>query len=155
MSNSIAVSAGGSHVLVLKKDSTLWAKGDNEYGQLGTGNHNRSDTFVMVLSKVMAVAGGNRFTLALRPDGMLWMTGGTGYGEFRKYGIYDNKKRTLFKKVLPDVVTMATSWDDSFTSFCLAIKADGTVWGYGGDGWGVFGRRDLSGFDTWSQIYHN
>jgi hypothetical protein len=90
-----------------------------------------------VLSKVVAVAGGNRLTFALRTDGILWATGGRGFGENRKFDDYDNKKRTLFRRDLTDVTAFATSWDSygTFEGFSLAIKKDGTVWGYGNDGW--------------------
>lgn len=127
----------------------------NEYGQLGTGDNNNRYRFEMVLSKVTAIAGGNRFTMALRTDVILWTTGGNGFGEFPRLDIYDNKERTLFRRELTDVAIMATSWNtETFQGFRLAIKTDGTIWGYGEDGWGVFGRENLSGFETWSQIYH-
>ena len=32
-----AISAGGRHSLVLKQDFSVWATGDNGYGQLGNG----------------------------------------------------------------------------------------------------------------------
>jgi alpha-tubulin suppressor-like RCC1 family protein len=32
-----AISAGYFHTMILKTDGTLWATGDNEYGQLGDG----------------------------------------------------------------------------------------------------------------------
>jgi alpha-tubulin suppressor-like RCC1 family protein len=31
------VSSGAKHALIVKKDKTLWATGDNTYGQLGNG----------------------------------------------------------------------------------------------------------------------
>jgi alpha-tubulin suppressor-like RCC1 family protein len=33
------ISAGQDHTLVLKTDNTLWACGDNKYGQLGDGTY--------------------------------------------------------------------------------------------------------------------
>ncbi len=153
--DAIAIAAGGYHSLILKKDSTLWATGWNEYGQLGTGDNNDRHGFEMVLSKVLAIAAGNRMTFALRTDSILWATGGNGYGDNPKYDDYDNKERTLFRRDLENVRSIATSWDaqGTFQGFSLAIKNDGTVWGFGGDGWGVFG-RGISELGSWSELQH-
>jgi alpha-tubulin suppressor-like RCC1 family protein len=153
--DAIAVSAGGDHSLILKNDGTLWVSGWNEYGQLGTGDHDDRHGFEKVLSKVVAIAGGNRLTFALRTDGILWATGGRGFGENRKFDDYDNKKRTLFRRDLTDVTAFATSWDSygTFEGFSLAIIKDGTVWGYGTDGWGVFG-KGVSALSEWTELHH-
>jgi len=37
MTDVIAVAAGATHTLIIRKDGTLWAFGDNAYGQLGDG----------------------------------------------------------------------------------------------------------------------
>jgi alpha-tubulin suppressor-like RCC1 family protein len=150
-SEAIAVAAGGYHSLVLKKDGTLWGSGSNEYGQLGTGDNQDRHGFEKILSKVVAVAGGNRLTLALRTDGILWAVGGTGFGEFVKYGIYDNKKRVLFRRNLDQVKAFTTSCDADGSS--LAIKKDGTVWGYGGNGYGAIAPccEDLK---EWTELVH-
>lgn len=34
----IAISAGAGHTVAQKSDGTLWAWGDNSYGELGTGD---------------------------------------------------------------------------------------------------------------------
>ena len=33
-----SISAGGHHSLILKTDGTVWATGQNNYGQLGNGS---------------------------------------------------------------------------------------------------------------------
>jgi alpha-tubulin suppressor-like RCC1 family protein len=38
-SNVTAIATGGYHSLFLKSDGSLWAMGDNEYGQLGDGTY--------------------------------------------------------------------------------------------------------------------
>jgi hypothetical protein len=62
----------------------------------------------------------------------------------------------MFVRFLSDVVSMATSWDPgTFSGFCLAIKKDSTVWGFGGDGWGVFGNKmNLTSYAEWAEFFH-
>ena len=43
-SDVVAVAAGQFHSLFVKRDGTLWAMGDNYYGQLGLGNTTNRDT---------------------------------------------------------------------------------------------------------------
>ena len=38
LDNVISISAGLSHSFALKEDGTVWAWGENKYGQLGIGN---------------------------------------------------------------------------------------------------------------------
>jgi len=68
----ISISAAGSgHFLALKKDGTVWAWGDNESGQLGSGTYLDSDKPIQVkgLTKVVSIAVGHAFSLSLKEDG--------------------------------------------------------------------------------------
>ena len=42
--------AGYEHSMVLKADGTVWATGQNDYGQLGDGTTSDKRSFVQVLS---------------------------------------------------------------------------------------------------------
>ena len=75
-----AVSAGLDHVLALKSDGTVWAWGDNLYGELGNQNMAFSSTPVQVsgIAGVTAVAAGSYYSLALKSDGTVWTSGCLG-----------------------------------------------------------------------------
>lgn len=78
-------SAGGAHTLAVKNDGSLWAWGENSYGQLGDG------TTIQRLSPVKigdgfrtAVAGGyadNSHSAAIKTDGSVWAWGGNLKGQ--------------------------------------------------------------------------
>src|SRR5439155_24408811 len=76
------------HSLALKSDGTVWAWGDNLYGQLGFTTTMSCGLFmrpcstvpglVVGLNGVAAVAaGGGGFSLALKSDGTVWTWGAT------------------------------------------------------------------------------
>ncbi len=64
----------GQHPLALKADGTVWAWGDNLYGQLGNGSNTDSSVPVQVagLAGVVGIAagvGGGQHAGALKADG--------------------------------------------------------------------------------------
>ncbi|KRE21939.1 RCC1 domain-containing protein [Paenibacillus sp. Soil522] len=78
LSSVSAVAAGGrSHNLALKSDGTVWAWGDNDYGQLGDGTTTRRYPPVQVqgLGSVATIAAGTSHSLALKSDGTVWAWG--------------------------------------------------------------------------------
>lgn len=79
----IGVAAGRDFSLALKSDGTVWAWGDNVYGQLGNGNNADSLVPVQVdgLTSIVAIVAGRAHALALRSDGALWAWGWNGNGE--------------------------------------------------------------------------
>ncbi|MHC4717972.1 MAG: RCC1 domain-containing protein, partial [Planctomycetota bacterium] len=84
-----AISAGVWHTVALKADGTVWAWGENVYGQLGDGGTTRSSTPVQVvgpggsgfLTGVTAIDAGGTHTVALKDDGTVWAWGFNDDGE--------------------------------------------------------------------------
>jgi alpha-tubulin suppressor-like RCC1 family protein len=96
-SNVTAIAAGAFHSLLLKNDGSLWATGDNRYGQLGDGIANTSYPYgtnqpqLIVASNVTAISGGHH-TLFLKSDGSLWAMGDNFYGQLGD-GTFNNTNR--------------------------------------------------------------
>ena len=65
------VAAGAYHSLLVRADGTVWAWGDNTFGQLGDGTLTNRSSPVQVpgLSGVTALSAGYDHTVALRQDG--------------------------------------------------------------------------------------
>jgi hypothetical protein len=119
----MAVATGGTHSLALKSDGTLWAWGDNLFGQLGDGTTTDRSTPVPVsgLTGVVAVAAGNDYSLAVKSDGTLWAWGSTGFlprGDVTPMQVPN----------LTGVVAVAATGPNN-----LAVKSDGTLWAWGWD----------------------
>ena len=118
-----AISAGYFHTMILKTDGTLWATGDNEYGQLGDGTTTNRSTPVQVMRDVQAVAAGGCHTMILKTDGTLWATGDN---EYRQLGDGTTTNRSTPVQVMRDVQAVAAGvWHN------MILKTDGTLWATG------------------------
>jgi alpha-tubulin suppressor-like RCC1 family protein len=134
----IAIAAGAYHSLALKNDGTVWAWGDNGFGQLGNGtNIVKSNVPVQVssLTGVIAIAAGAYHSLALKNDGTVWAWG------YNNYGQLGNGSNIFYSNVpvqvssLTGVIAVAAMG----SSHSLALKNDGTVWAWGANGSGQLG----------------
>lgn len=74
--NVRVISAAYNHTMYLKNDNTLWASGNNSYGELGDGSTNRILTHIQVMSDVQFVSIGRFHTLVIKVDDTMW---GSGY----------------------------------------------------------------------------
>lgn len=65
--------------VVLKKDGTVWAWGQNDFGQLGDGSfeHRAVPVQVKNLDHIVQISANYDFNLALREDGTVWFWGFT------------------------------------------------------------------------------
>jgi alpha-tubulin suppressor-like RCC1 family protein len=132
----VEVEGGGYHSLALKSDGTVWAWGDNLYGQLGDGTNAERKTPVKVsgLTDVVDVDAGFEHNLAVKSDGTVWAWGGNLKGQLGD-GTYTESNNTPVKVGdLTDVVAVSGSWYHS-----LALKSDGTVWAWGDNVYGQLG----------------
>ncbi|WP_274648814.1 fibronectin type III domain-containing protein [Paenibacillus humicola] len=133
------VSAGGGHTLALKRDGTVWAWGNNAYGQLGYGSATEGGTTpvqVQGLDSVTAIAAGGSHSLALKSDGTVWAWGENFYGELGDGTPEGSSRSSSPVQVhnLSSVVAIAAG-----NEYSLAVKSDGTVWSWGLNTWGQLG----------------
>jgi VCBS repeat-containing protein len=84
----VAIAAGHSHSLALKSDGTVWAWGENNYGQMGDGTTTQRNTPVKVkdntgtayLTGITAIAAGDYHNLTIKSDGTVWAWGRIDHG---------------------------------------------------------------------------
>ena len=122
------------HSLALKSDGTVWAWGQNTYGQVGDGTTTNKRTPVQVsgLNGVTAVAAGEYHSLALKSDGTVWAWGENGHGQLGDGTTTDSGAPVQVKGAggagsLSGVAVIASGGH----GHSLALKSDGTVWAWG------------------------
>ncbi len=138
----VTVSSGHEHTIALKSDGSLWAWGSNEFGQLGRTAPNRcggSDALkypgqVGMERDWVSIAAGTWHTLAIKSDGTLWAWGSNSSGQLGD--------GTTTDRYYPVQIGTENTWRSLFKgrgSFTLALKSDGTMWSWGGNGDGQLG----------------
>ena len=118
-----AVSVGQQFTLAIKNDGSLWAWGDNYFGQLGDGTETHRDRPVKIMDNVIACAAGDDFAAAVKSDGTLWTW---GYNYFGQLGDGGTASRSKPKQVMTGVKSVCASFSN-----CAAVKTDGTLWVWG------------------------
>lgn len=118
MTNVQKVFRGNYNTFAIKNNGTLWATGDNVYGQLGNGTFgfaNVSYTFIPIgtATNWKEISANSQHTIGLRTNGTLWAWGNNEYGSVGD-GTATNWK------------TVATCISASF-----GIKTDGSLWCWG------------------------
>jgi Raf kinase inhibitor-like YbhB/YbcL family protein len=132
-----AIAAGAYFSVALKNDGTVWAWGNNFYGQLGNGIANVWSRPVQVsnLVDVKAIAVGEDHALAVKDDGTVWAWGNNSHGQLGSGDLGVVKAKEPVQVLgLSDVKAVAAGYAHS-----LALKGDGTVWAWGLNGCGQLG----------------
>jgi alpha-tubulin suppressor-like RCC1 family protein len=150
LSGMVQVAAGqyGSSYAV-KKDGTVWDCGYNQDGQLGDGNTTNQYTPAQVpgITGVTAVAAGWTMAIALKNDGTVWSWGSNSYGELGS-GAFTTVRPSAGQVInLNHVIAIA-----AYNQFSLALKSDGTVWGWGRNDYGQLGIGNTTSQNTPIQI---
>jgi len=136
------VTAGGNHTVAIREDGTLWTWGDNTYGQLGRAV--TSETPANAPGQVQpgtrwVLASANRnHTLAIGEDGSLWGWG-QNWGNRIGLGTGNPQADTPIR-------IMSGTYDWRYVSagyrHSFAIRADGSLWGWGVNSYGQIGLGD-------------
>ena len=128
-----------NHVLAIKADGTLWAWGENSFGQLGDGTNISKRTPVQIGPGIswasLSESAGVQFSLAIATNGTLWGWGYNAYGQLGNNTTYGGVTSD------PTQIGTETNWQKVSTGsdHTLAIKTDGTLWAWGGNYRGQLG----------------
>lgn len=131
--NWSTIAVGWPYTMALKTNGTLWAWGDNGFGQLGDGT--KTDKYVptqITGSNWACIAVGTYHSHAIKTDGTLWSWGWNKYGQLGD-GTYVDKNT-------PAQIS-GSNWSTITAggAHCLALKTDGTLWAWGDNSFGQLG----------------
>jgi len=145
------VSGGMNFSMAIKADGTLWAWGDNAYGELGLGDivNRLVPTQIGSATDWASIAAGHQHVLAIKADGTLWAWGLNDHGQL---GLGD----TLTRLVPTQVGSAQWVCVDAGASHSVGLLLDGTLqaWGYGAYGQlGTGGLADEHARPTWATAY--
>ena len=140
--NNVSVSDRNVHAT--KTDGTLWVWGTNGYGQLAQNNDGPSggkSSPVQIPGTTWTgdLASGQGLLGAIKGDGTLWLWGQNETGNIGQNEPSSNQNHRSSPVQVP-----GTTWDElsMCDTACMAIKTDGTVWGWGNNDSGTFGVND-------------
>jgi surface protein len=149
------VTGGQDFRIAIKTDGTMWAWGSNNRGQTGLGTSSGTTvnpTRIGTASDWSSVSAGNNFVLAIKNNGTLWAWGDHTWG---RTGLGSSSGF----RTTPAQVGSDTDWkqvsagtDDGTVTLelaaTLAVKNNGTLWGWGSNRNGIPGQGFSSTFVT-------
>ncbi|MCX4792117.1 MULTISPECIES: RCC1-like domain-containing protein [unclassified Streptomyces] len=155
LTHVVAIDAGRTHALALRRDGSVLAWGDNAFGELGDGTTINRNTPVWVcapgqtapctrfLTHVRTFAAGRNHSLALRRDGIVLAWGNNAFGELgdgtttnrnTPVGVCAPGQTAPCTRFLTHVRTITAGGRDS-----LALGKDDTALTWGDNAFGQLG----------------
>jgi alpha-tubulin suppressor-like RCC1 family protein len=129
-------------------NAQMWEWGDNAFGQLGQNNvtHRSSPVQVGSITGWKTVSS-NFHCLAVKYDGTLWSWGRNTWGE-----LGDN---SVIHRSSPVQIGALTNWSQITavqSGSSIAIKTDGSLWGWGQGSYGQIGNGSVQTFSSPVQV---
>ncbi|MCL9809912.1 T9SS type A sorting domain-containing protein [Flavobacterium luminosum] len=129
------ISAGDEFSLAIKKNGTLWAWGDNAFGQLGDNSTSDKNTPIQIgiATDWSFVSAGTEHSLGINKNGELWAWGKNSSARF---GI-----NTPSYSHVPIRIGSDTDWSVVLASreHGVGLKTNGTFWTWGSNATGQLG----------------
>lgn len=151
MDNVITVSASAVNTMAITSDNVLWGWGLNKFGNLANGTGASETTPHKIMENVAGVSTGEHYSMAIKTDSSLWAWGlnfcsalGSGLEgnvQITESSLYQHEYyQTEPIKVMDDVAAVAAS-----SSSTIAIRSDGSMWGWGSNAWGNLCNSSMGG----------
>lgn len=135
------IDIGQKYVAAIRNDGTLWTWGRNNLSQLGTANTTDRSSPVQVGDKTdwYKIFAGETHTAGIRTawNNDLYTAGvGTTFNS-----TYEGINGWTYPRKSPILVSQVNPWREIYSGLnhFIAIKTDGTLWGWGGDAFGQIG----------------
>lgn len=147
--NWVSATAGGSYSLGLKSDGTIWSCGYNFDGQLGLSD--RQDRLFLTQigsdNTWVCLGAGSNHSMALKANGTLYT-----WGKNNTMQLGDNTIVSF--RTFPTLIGTDKDWTAiSATNVgSNALKANGTLWAWGGNGIGQYGNNTVTDSNVPLQI---
>lgn len=133
--SAISEGASAEHMLAIKEDKTVWAWGQNTYGQLATAasDYEYFPLKIKGLENIVQVVAGKGHSVALKGDGTVWTWGWNKNGQL---GQGNNENQTKVKRVpnLNNIVAISAG-----AKHTIALDKNGHVWAWGANHLGQLG----------------
>ncbi|WP_395813673.1 RCC1 domain-containing protein [Archangium minus] len=142
ISDVVAISAGKYFSLALRRDGSVWAWGDNLTSQLGIDGSSISQRAepapIPGLTNVVSISAGGYHALAVRQDGSVWAWG-LLYELGGSYYPFPGTTPVQVPGLSDAVAVTASSAMNWMSASSLALRQDGSVWGWGDNSYGQLG----------------
>ena len=125
------IAGGQGSSFVIMADGSLWAFGQNAYGQLGDGTDIMRQVPVWVMDDVVAVSARGRTSMAIRNDGTLWAWGRNIKGQVETGHSWYSINPV---QIMDNVISVSVGH-----THAAAIRADGSLWMWGSNSSGQIG----------------
>ena len=122
MNNVDSTAEGFYHRIILKTDGTVWTSGNNDLGQLGTGDEESSDVPIKIMENVKYVNTGIYSSFAITDDNTLWKWG-NNYGDYTGIGKYSILSPVKYAENVKQVCPK--------NGYNLVLKTNGELWMHG------------------------
>jgi uncharacterized repeat protein (TIGR01451 family) len=127
LSGVTCIWAGTGLSVAVRNDGTVWTWGDNHNGQLGaSGGSLNTPTQVSGVTGVTAVASSFNHVIVRKADGTVMGWGMNAFGQTGSSNLVNVNPVPAQVNGLSGVTAVAAG-----SGFSLALKSDGTVWGWG------------------------
>ena len=139
------IACATNNTVAVKSNNTLWAWGINTNGSLGTLNTTNYSFPQQIIGYGTNWSTNNisnfvNTVAAIKTDGTLWTFGTNSYGQLGEFGFPLNRSSPI------QTFDYSNQWQQVSAGnlHTMAIKQDGTLWGFGSNAYGQLGTNNTN-----------